>query len=98
MSFGKEVDEDGEIVTPDKLEYVLHFFAFMWKIIFALIPPATTLGGYPSFVLSLLTIGAITAVIEQVLRHLDVAIMTHYLNIETLFYYLVFSLIIVSCP
>lgn len=66
MAFGKDYDENGAVIIPGKFEYLLHFLAFLWKILFALVPTKSTLGGYPAFIISLLLIGGIAAVIEQV--------------------------------
>merc|ERR1739848_819587 len=41
-----------------------------WKVIFSFIPPAGVLRGYPTFVVSILMIGLVTAIIGDVAGHL----------------------------
>ncbi|RDD46349.1 Sodium/calcium exchanger 3 [Trichoplax sp. H2] len=65
LTVGSDIDEFGEESPPSNLDYILHFIAFLWKIIAATIPPRTMLGGWPAFVLSLVYIGFLTAIIEQ---------------------------------
>lgn len=53
----------GDIENAAVFDYVMHFFTFGWKLIFAFIPPPTIWGGWLCFVVSLVFIGALTAVI-----------------------------------
>ena len=56
--------EDGiEEVTC--LDAFMHFLTIFWKLVFALIPPRKMCGGWGCFVVSLIFIGAITAVVAE---------------------------------
>ncbi|XP_012946579.1 sodium/calcium exchanger 3, partial [Aplysia californica] len=65
MTVSPEPDDDGNEVEPKWYHYVMHFISFFWKIFCSIIPPTTVLGAWPSFVLSLLFIGMMTACVEQ---------------------------------
>merc|ERR1719189_497981 len=51
-------------------DYIMHFLTLFWKVIFSFIPPAGVLRGYPTFVVSILMIGLVTAIIGDVAGHL----------------------------
>ncbi|XP_064104848.1 sodium/calcium exchanger Calx-like isoform X13 [Macrobrachium nipponense] len=53
----------GDIENATAGDYVLHFLTFGWKIIFALVPPPSLLGGWLCFIISLVCIGLLTAII-----------------------------------
>ncbi|KAH3861749.1 sodium/calcium exchanger 3-like isoform X4 [Dreissena polymorpha] len=55
----------GDTENAAFIDYVLHFLSFGWKIIFAFIPPAKYLGGWPTFWVSLAIIGILTAIIND---------------------------------
>jgi len=42
-------------------DWIMHCLCLVWKVLFATVPPASLLGGWPCFVLSLAWIGAVTA-------------------------------------
>merc|ERR1712095_238056 len=65
-----EDGEEGEEKMPSCGDYIMHFLTLFWKIIFAFIPPAGIANGYPCFFISLVFIGACTAVIGDVAGHL----------------------------
>merc|ERR1711993_124138 len=69
---GEEEGEEGEAgeKMPTCGDYIMHFLTLFWKIIFAFIPPAGIANGYPCFFISLVFIGACTAVIGDVAGHL----------------------------
>jgi len=48
----------------------MHFLTLIWKVMFAVIPPAGIANGYPCFVISIAMIGICTAVIGDVAGHL----------------------------
>lgn len=63
---GGEEDEEGEEVEevlPSCMDYVMHFLTIFWKILFAFVPPTDYWGGWACFTVSILLIGALTAVI-----------------------------------
>merc|ERR1712241_1326693 len=66
----EEEGEEGEEKMPSCGDYIMHFLTLPWKIIFAFIPPAGIANGYPCFFISLVFIGACTAVIGDVAGHL----------------------------
>merc|ERR1719320_2252199 len=65
-----EDGEEGEEKMPSCGDYIMHFPTLPWKLIFAFIPPTGIYDGYPTFVISILFIGACTAVIGDVAGHL----------------------------
>merc|ERR1712088_726167 len=67
---GGEEGEEGEEKMPTCGDYIMHFLTLFWKVIFATIPPAGLMNGYPTFVTSILMIGLNTAVIGDVAGHL----------------------------
>merc|ERR1712055_47195 len=65
-----EDGEEGEEKMPSCGYYIMHFLTLPWKLIFAFIPPTGIYDGYPTFVISILFIGACTAVIGDIAGHL----------------------------
>ena len=53
----------GDIDNATTIDYIMHFLTFPFKVIFALIPPAGLLGGYPCFFVSLAFIGVIVIIV-----------------------------------
>merc|ERR1712038_1808648 len=53
----------GDIDGASTADYIMHFLTFPFKVIFALIPPAGLLGGFPCFFISLLFIGIIVIIV-----------------------------------
>jgi len=70
MGEGAEAEEK----MPSCMDYVMHFVTIIWKILFAFIPPTDVLKGYPTFVISILGIGACTAIIGDVASHFGCSI------------------------
>merc|ERR1712117_762691 len=66
----EEEEEEGEEKMPTCGDYIMHFLTLIWKVIFAIIPPAGMGNGYPCFVISIAMIGVCTAVIGDVAGHL----------------------------
>lgn len=64
-----EEGEEPPEKTPSCSDYVMHCITIIWKILFALVPPADLMKGYPCFVISILGIGLVTAVIGDVASH-----------------------------
>ncbi|XP_055545055.1 sodium/calcium exchanger 1 isoform X2 [Wyeomyia smithii] len=67
-------DDDGdnegdEAPPPSCSDYIMHFLTLFWKIIFAFIPPTDMAGGYLCFVISIFSIGVVTAIIGDVASH-----------------------------
>merc|ERR1719365_14059 len=65
-----EEGEEGEEKMPSCGDYIMHFLTLPWKLIFAFIPPTGLANGYITFVISILFIGACTAVIGDIAGHL----------------------------
>merc|ERR1712192_337573 len=59
----EEEGEEGEEKMPSCGDYIMHFLTLPWKLIFAFIPPTAMANGYITFVISILMIGACTAII-----------------------------------
>jgi len=53
----------GDVENATTLDYVMHFFTFAWKVIFAFVPPCTWLGGWLTFVVALMMIGLVTTIV-----------------------------------
>merc|ERR1712042_422560 len=70
----EEEGEEGEEKMPSCGDYIMHFLTLPWKLIFAFIPPTGIYDGYPTFVISILFIGACTAVIGDIAGHLGCVI------------------------
>merc|ERR1712080_325269 len=66
----EEEGEEGEEKMPSCGDYIMHFLTLPWKLIFAFVPPTGIFNGYPTFVISILFIGANTAVIGDIASHL----------------------------
>jgi solute carrier family 8 (sodium/calcium exchanger) len=66
VTLGESVDEDGNKVDPAVLDIVLHYFTITWKVLFAFVPPPSYGGGWLCFGVSLMFIGGVTAIVEQV--------------------------------
>merc|ERR1712181_162089 len=56
-----EEGEEGEEKMPSCGDYIMHFLTLPWKLIFAFIPPTAMANGFVTFVISLVFIGACTA-------------------------------------
>eukprot|EP01006_Ploeotia_vitrea_P032248 TRINITY_DN64515_c0_g1_i1.p1 TRINITY_DN64515_c0_g1~~TRINITY_DN64515_c0_g1_i1.p1 ORF type:complete len:901 (+),score=81.85 TRINITY_DN64515_c0_g1_i1:41-2743(+) len=57
--------EDPDVEPPGHFEYFMHFLTFLWKVIFAIVPPTSYAGGWAAFFVSLIFIGIITAVVAE---------------------------------
>ncbi|KAL8603603.1 hypothetical protein ACOMHN_022555 [Nucella lapillus] len=55
----------GEVDTASKVDYVLHFITFFWKVLFAFIPPTSIGGGWLTFGVALFWIGVLTIIISD---------------------------------
>jgi len=66
----EEEGEEGEEKMPTCGDYIMHFLTLVWKVMFAVIPPAGMANGYPCFVIAIAMIGVCTAVIGDVASHL----------------------------
>nr|XP_026695085.1 sodium/calcium exchanger 3-like isoform X1 [Ciona intestinalis] len=69
MIVGGEMDDYGNESPPSNTDFLMHAISMPWKIVFALAPTRHAYGGFPAFIISLLMIGCLTAIIEQ-LGHL----------------------------
>jgi solute carrier family 8 (sodium/calcium exchanger) len=54
---------EGDIENASRLDYIIHFLAFPWKVIFAFVPPPHIWGGWLCFFVSLFMIGVLTAIV-----------------------------------
>jgi solute carrier family 8 (sodium/calcium exchanger) len=64
-------DDDAE---PEWSDYLLHFLSFYWKVFHALVPPTDYYGGWATFWVSLLFIGAITVLVGDTAKMLGCVI------------------------
>ncbi|KAF8569052.1 hypothetical protein P879_02701 [Paragonimus westermani] len=66
VSMLPNVNEDGIQVPLSNVDYALHGLTFFWKLLCAFLPPRKYLGAYPTFFLSLVIIGLLTFLVEEV--------------------------------
>ncbi|ELU01061.1 hypothetical protein CAPTEDRAFT_224088 [Capitella teleta] len=69
MTLECEKDDNGIDIPLKWYDYLMHFISFLWKVIFACLPPTKLWGAWPTFVTSLLAIGVLTVFVQQ-LGHL----------------------------
>jgi len=67
-------DEEGEEALPSCMDYTMHFLTIFWKVIFATVPPTDYLSGWACFVVSIIMIGACTAIVGDIASHLGCTI------------------------
>ncbi|XP_025412592.1 sodium/calcium exchanger 3 [Sipha flava] len=53
----------GDLDNATTYTYILHFFSFFWKVLFAFIPPAAMFSGWLRFITSLTLIGVMATVV-----------------------------------
>uniref|UniRef100_A0A1I7XKH1 Calx-beta domain-containing protein n=1 Tax=Heterorhabditis bacteriophora TaxID=37862 RepID=A0A1I7XKH1_HETBA len=53
----------GDTNNASLSDCIIHGIAFPWKFVFAFVPPPSLLGGWPCFIVALISIGVITAVV-----------------------------------
>lgn len=70
----EEADPDAPPKQPSCGDYVMHVITVIWKIVFAIIPPTDYAKGYPTFVISILGIGLVTAFIGDIASHVGCTI------------------------
>ena len=58
-------DENGDIQDIEAMDGVLHFLTIGWKLLFSIVPPPHFLGGWATFIISLVFIGLLTAVVGE---------------------------------
>ncbi|CAG9532090.1 unnamed protein product [Cercopithifilaria johnstoni] len=66
--FKEGADQEEEDKTEEKLptlffDYFMHFLSLPWKVLFATIPPTDYWDGWACFIVSILLIGALTAIL-----------------------------------
>ena len=66
VTLENSVDDDGVEVDPAPIDIALHYCTITWKVLFSLVPPPSYYGGWACFGVSLLFIGTVTAIVEQV--------------------------------
>mmetsp|Transcript_35296 Transcript_35296/g.99926 ORF Transcript_35296/g.99926 Transcript_35296/m.99926 type:complete len:280 (-) Transcript_35296:571-1410(-) len=59
------VDEHGNTLNLTFGDFFLHYISIFWKLLFCLVPPTAYLGGWPTFVVSLMFIGALISVVGE---------------------------------
>ncbi|KAM6932468.1 sodium/calcium exchanger 2b isoform 1-T1 [Lycodopsis pacificus] len=68
VSAGDGDDED-EGRLPSCYDYVMHFVTVFWKVLFACVPPTEYWNGWACFLVSISSIGLLTAVIGDLASH-----------------------------
>nr|XP_027227892.1 sodium/calcium exchanger 1-like [Penaeus vannamei] len=74
LSDEDEGREEEREKLPSCMDYVMHFVTVFWKILFAFIPPTDIAKGYPTFIISILGIGLLTAFIGDFASHFGCSI------------------------
>uniref|UniRef100_A0A8C5HLY1 Sodium/calcium exchanger 2-like n=1 Tax=Gouania willdenowi TaxID=441366 RepID=A0A8C5HLY1_GOUWI len=63
-------DEEGrEEQLPSCYDYVMHFLTVFWKVLFACVPPTEYWNGWACFIVSISSIGFLTAIIGDLASH-----------------------------
>jgi len=70
----EEEDPDAPPKTPSCGDYFMHGIIFIWKLVFAIIPPTDYFNGYPTFVISIMGVGFVTALIGDIASHVGCTI------------------------
>jgi len=71
---GEDNGEEKPPKQPSVGDYIMHCIVFIWKLLFALIPPTDYFYGYPTFVISILAVGGVTAFIGDIASHVGCTI------------------------
>ncbi|CAL8334402.1 unnamed protein product [Lota lota] len=66
-----EEEQDGQVGKrlPSCFDYIMHFLTVFWKLLFAVVPPTDYCNGWACFVVSISTIGLLTAFIGDLASH-----------------------------
>ncbi|XP_056140638.1 solute carrier family 8 member 4a isoform X1 [Lampris incognitus] len=62
-------EESGEERLPSCFDYIMHFLAVFWKVLFAFVPPTEYWNGWACFFVSISLIGVLTAVTGDLASH-----------------------------
>ena len=62
---GAAIGDDGQAEPLEFSDYMMHFLSIFWKVLFAFVPPTGIGRGWPTFVVSLMMIGAVTAIVKE---------------------------------
>lgn len=75
VMLGPQIDEDNLILEDVSFsDAIYHFITIGWKVLFALVPPVSMMGGKPAFILSLFFIGVVTAIVGEIATVLGCAL------------------------
>ncbi|XP_060929145.1 sodium/calcium exchanger 2b isoform X3 [Limanda limanda] len=66
---GDEDEEGQQENLPSCYDYVMHFLTVFWKVLFACVPPTEYWNGWACFLVSISSIGLLTAVIGDLASH-----------------------------
>ncbi|XP_015790898.1 sodium/calcium exchanger 3 [Tetranychus urticae] len=55
--------EGSEEIKPNFIDYFFHVLSFVWKVMFAFVPPPSIWNGWLTFIVSLILIGFITTIV-----------------------------------
>ncbi|XP_031719400.1 sodium/calcium exchanger 2b [Anarrhichthys ocellatus] len=66
---GDDEEEGREERLPSCYDYVMHFVTVFWKVLFACVPPTEYWNGWACFLVSISSIGLLTAVIGDLASH-----------------------------
>ncbi|CAG2104128.1 unnamed protein product [Medioppia subpectinata] len=67
-----DAGDEGDVQVVKKrsiFAYILHYLTLFWKILFACVPPPNLWNGWACFVVSIIMIGLLTAVINDLASH-----------------------------
>uniref|UniRef100_A0A8C5NCE5 Sodium/calcium exchanger 2-like n=1 Tax=Gouania willdenowi TaxID=441366 RepID=A0A8C5NCE5_GOUWI len=66
---GDDDEEGREEQLPSCYDYVMHFLTVFWKVLFACVPPTEYWNGWACFIVSISSIGFLTAIIGDLASH-----------------------------
>jgi len=65
LTISAEEDDNGEEADLTCFDYTMHFIAMPWKLFCAIIPPVRYGGGFIAFVFSIIWLGLMSLIVEQ---------------------------------
>ncbi|XP_054166313.1 sodium/calcium exchanger 1-like [Oppia nitens] len=68
LTASKEPEDEGDVIVVKKksiLSYIVHYLTLFWKILFACVPPPYLWNGWACFIVSIIVIGLLTALIND---------------------------------
>jgi len=77
VMFGPTIDEYDVIDEVSFGQSVVHFISLPWKVLFALIPPVSCMGGWVTFITTVCLIGAVSFLVYEIVTLLGCLLNLH---------------------